>query len=49
MTVSASCALTPLPDVAAAAAAPKVSRGALSPYTNFDSLFAAAKKHHRRR
>ncbi len=42
VTVNVSCALTPLPDVAAAA--PDVVRKAPSPYLRFDSLLAAARK-----
>jgi hypothetical protein len=44
MTVSASCALTPLPDVAGPASAPNVSRRATNPYLNFDSLLATPRK-----
>jgi hypothetical protein len=49
MTVSASCLLTPLTDVAAAAPSPSFERQRFSPYLNFDSLFADAKRrrHHR--
>ncbi len=48
MTISASCALTPLPDVASAPV-PSMSRRSFSPYTNFDSLFAAARKRRHRK
>jgi hypothetical protein len=49
MTVSASCALPPLNDVAGSVAPPNVNRRSFSAYTHFDSLFADAKRrrHHR--